>query len=242
MEIELQGDTARLLHFWLIQNGYIDHLNHIQPAWHAAKESDTVPTLPPALQEHRAAVLTLVDSVFDDSALKKMIGNDRKTVLPQLRRKNLEKAAFQELWARINQKAVYFTEFDTDRLVASAARRLDADLKVDQQVIVVSEANLRTGLGVEEFRSGSAFREERTRYEHSDAPVASSVRYDLVGQLAAGTRLTRSTAGRILQAISPKTFALFGRNPEMFLRGAVRAGAARKGDAGDRDLTLREDR
>lgn len=220
-DIEVDHAAANALHRWLIKNDYIDDADHIAPAWHAAREANTLAPLPDALREHATAYIALVDTVFDDTALKKMIGNDRKTVLPQLRRKNLEKAAFQELWARINQKAVYFTDFDTDRLVAAAVRRLDADLKVDQQVIVVSGANLQTGLGIEEFRSGSAFREERTRYEHSDSPVGSSVRYDLVGQLAAGTRLTRATAGRILQGISPKTFALFGRNPEMFLRGAA---------------------
>lgn len=220
-ELEVDHAAANALHRWLIRHDYIDEADHIAPAWHAAREADALAPLPDVLRAHAAAYLTLVDTVFDDSALRHMIRDDRRTVLPRIRRENLDNAAFRELWARISEKAVYFTEFDSDRLVAAAARRLDADLKVDAQVIVVSGASLRTGLGVEDYRRGGAFGDERSRREPGEAPVASGVRYDLVGQIAAGARLTRATAGRILQAISPKTFALFGRNPEMFLRGAA---------------------
>ncbi|HZF95173.1 MAG TPA: DEAD/DEAH box helicase family protein [Allosphingosinicella sp.] len=220
-EKELEDNDARLLHFWLVQNGFVDHLDHIQPAWHEAKQGDAVPPLPPALEEHRASILALIDSVFDDSALARLVGNGRRTVVPRIRRANFEKRAFQELWSRINEKAVYFTDFDTARLVHAAVRRLDRDLNVDTQVVVVSGADLQTGLGAEEFRSGSAFGEERSRREHRREPIESNVRYDLVGEIAKLTRLTRATAGSILQRISPATFALFGRNPEMFLRGAA---------------------
>ncbi len=43
---EIDENDARLIHFWLVQNGYIDHLDHIQPAWHAAQSAGTVAELP----------------------------------------------------------------------------------------------------------------------------------------------------------------------------------------------------
>lgn len=218
---EVTREEATSLHRWLIKNDYIDDADHILPSWHQAKEAGTLAPMPEALAANAAAFAVLVDTIFDDSALARMIGNGRKTVMPQVRRANLDKLAFQELWSRINEQAVYFTDFDTDSLIERAVRRLDTDLKVDAQVIIVSGANLATGLGVEDFRSGSAFREETARYEHAPMAVQSNVRYDLVGDLAKQTRLTRATAGRILQNISPKTFALFGRNPEMFIRKAA---------------------
>ena len=39
---EIEENDARLLHFWLVQNGYIDHLDHIQPAWHEAQAAGTL--------------------------------------------------------------------------------------------------------------------------------------------------------------------------------------------------------
>ena len=150
-----------------------------------------------------------------------MTGNGRKTVMPEVRRKNLEKEAFLELWNRINQKAVYFTDFDTEKLIASAIARLDSDLTVDRQRIIVTGAELGTGIGVEDVRSRSAFREERSRSEYHEDAVESEVRFDLIGQLASLTRLTRQTTGRILTGINASTFAMFGQNPEMFLRKAA---------------------
>jgi len=218
---EVTREEAETLEFWLIKNDYIDQRRHILAKWHEDREAGTLPPLPPGLAENAAAIVALVDTVFDDSALAKLVGNSRKLVTPQVRQRNLDKEAFQILWSRINQKAVYFTDFDSSRLIASAIRRLDTDLRVDRQVIVVSGADLQTGMTAEDFRKRSAFRDEHSRLERPERPVDSKVRYDLVGQLAARTRLTRATAGNILQGISPKTFALFGQNPEMFLRRAA---------------------
>jgi len=218
---EIDENDARLLHFWLVQNGYIDHLDHIQPAWHEAHAAGSLATLPDELSPEAEQYIAIVNTVFDETALRDLVGNGRKMVMPEVRRKNLEKQAFQELWNRINKKAVYFTDFDTDKLVRSAVARLDNDLTVERQKIVVTGAEMTTGIGVEDVRSHSAFREERSRYEYQDEAVQSDVRFDIVGQLAALTRLTRATAGRILTGISPKTFAMFGQNPEMFLRRAA---------------------
>ena len=219
--VEVTEDQADALEFWLIQNGYVDNARQITAKWHEAKENGTLDPLPPELAADGPAFIALVDTVFDETALRRLIGNGRKTVQLRVVRENLEKNAFQELWSRINQKAVYFSDFDSDALVRAAVRRLDRDLSVQQQVIVVSGANLQTGIDVEQVRRGSAFAEERARYEVNEQPVESKIRYDMVGQLASLTRLTRATAGTILQQISPKTFALFGRNPEQFLRRAA---------------------
>jgi type III restriction enzyme len=219
--IEVTEEQADALEFWLIQNGYVDRARQIAPKWHEAKENGTVAQLPPELAGETKGFIALVDTVFDESALRRLIGNGRKTVQLRVVRENLEKKAFQELWSRINQKAVYFSDFDSNVLVKAAVQRLDRDLSVLPQVIVVSGANLQTGIDVEQVRRGTVFAEERERYEVSEQPVESKIRYDLVGQLALLTRLTRATAGKILRQISPKTFALFGRNPEQFLRKAA---------------------
>ena len=218
---EIDQNDARLLHFWLVQNAYIDHLDHIQPAWHAAQSAGTVAELPGNLKDNAEQYIGMVNTVFDEAALRNLVGNSRRMVMPEVRRKNLEKEAFLELWNRINRKAVYFTDFNTGKLIKSAIARLDSDLSVDRQRIVVTGAELATGMGVEDVRSRSAFREERSRFEYQEEAVDSTVRFDLIGQLASLTRLTRATTGKILTGVSPKTFIMFGQNPEMFLRKAA---------------------
>ena len=191
------------------------------PAWHEAQAVGKLAELPDELKPHSDQYIAMVNMVFDEAALRTMVGNSRKMVLPEVRRKNLEKQAFLELWNRINKKAVYFTDFDTDRLVKSAIARLDSSLTVDRQRIVVTGAELATGLGVEDVRSRAGFRDEKSKFEYQEEAVDSEVRFDMIGQLASLSRLTRTTAGKILTGINPKTFALFGQNPEMFLRKAA---------------------
>ena len=48
------------------------------------------------------------------------------------------------------------------------------------------------------------------------------LKYDLVGQIVDGTRLTRKTVIRILQTIKSEKFKLFSKNPEAFLIKIVR--------------------
>ncbi len=218
---ELSRDEANALNRWLIRNDYVNDADLIQPAWHEAKAAGTLAPLPEALAPFADGLIALVDTVLDETALKRMVGDDRRTVKLQVRRANLDKEAFQELWNRINQKAVYFADFDSERLIAAAVRRLDADLRVDRQIVVVSGAQLRTDLDVEALRSGDAFAEEKATYRHEQTSPSTRARYDLIGDLAARTRLTRATIGKILKGVRADTFALFGLNPEMFLRGAA---------------------
>ncbi|MDE6097625.1 MAG: restriction endonuclease subunit R, partial [Muribaculaceae bacterium] len=49
----------------------------------------------------------------------------------------------------------------------------------------------------------------------------SSVKYDLIGQVAKGANVTRRTAAKILQGLRPAKLALFRNNPEEFIRKVV---------------------
>jgi type III restriction enzyme len=233
---------ASELEYWLIGERFIDPARHLTPKWHEQRETvlealeagssgqlDKVSeqaravweSFPEALKSDPTEFLALVDTVLDETALRKMTSNGRRTVMPEVRRKNLEKAAFLELWNRINQKAVYFTYFNTDNLVRQAVARLDRDLSVTKQMVVVTSADLNTGLSVESLRGGSAFSSPQSSRREVEGGVETTVRFDLIGRLASLTRLTRATAGKILMQIKPSTFAMFAQNPEMFLRKAA---------------------
>ena len=87
----MDENDARLLHFWLVQNGYIDHLDHIQPSWHEARDAGTLAAMPNGLASDADRYVGLINTVFDKSSLRGFISNGRKTVMPQIRRKNLER-------------------------------------------------------------------------------------------------------------------------------------------------------
>ena len=218
--VTIDEATARKLQFWLIQNAYVDHSYQILPAYHTAKSTGSLVALPVDLAPMQDGLLALVDTVYDPSQALKIV-NGHKTITPRLHRPNFEKAAFQELWGRINQKAVYYTDFDTKALTEAAIRRLDADLSVPKQQILVTGGAQRQTLDAEDVRAGRSFQEDRNSTEARTEGIRSAIRYDLVGRLASETRLTRRTSGAILKGVRAQTFAMFGQNPEAFIKRAA---------------------
>lgn len=59
---------------------------------------------------------------------------------------------------------------------------------------------------------------QETKADHLKTSVHSAVKYDLIGKLAAETKLTRSTIGAILLRMRPTIFVQYRTNPEDFIR------------------------
>lgn len=129
---------------------------------------------------------------------------------------NFTKKEFQELWARINKKAVYRVEFESDELVAKAIKAIDSHLRVTPLQYIVHAGEQRDQITDEQMREGAGFEVRATATEFGGAP-ASNVKYDLVGKIAEEVHLTRQTVARILMGISPLVFEQFRLNPEHFI-------------------------
>ena len=65
-----------------------------------------------------------------------------------------------------------------------------------------------------------AFRKKKTRGHDVGIASHSNVKYDLIGELAEGTGLTRKDVMEILRGIRPQVFSQFQNNPEEFIRKA----------------------
>jgi type III restriction enzyme len=84
--------------------------------------------LPAELEPHKEPVFQLIGSVFSTSQLPE-IDDDRKgKVNPP--NTNFEKKEFQELWGRINRKAIYAVDLEMSELIAKCIKTLDQELKV----------------------------------------------------------------------------------------------------------------
>ena len=77
-------------------------------------------------------------------------------------------------------------------------------------------------LDVEQLEAGTGFKVSETRVEQATVSAGSTVRYDLLGEIAEKTQLTRRTCAAILTGIKPDTFAKFKQNPEQFITEAAR--------------------
>jgi len=115
--------------------------------------------------------------------------------------------------------------FDSAELVRRCARTIDDRLSVGTPQYLVRHGEQRaagaprTAGGPAGLTAGFTVASTST---HVATAAASRVRYDLVGELAGRTALTRRTASAILGRLSPGTFAKYQRNPDEFIAECAR--------------------
>jgi type III restriction enzyme len=175
--------------------------------------------LPDELKPLGEQIFQLINSVFTDAQLPK-VDDGRKPKTNPLNA-NFEKKEFQELWARINRKAVYRVEFDSDELVRKCVGALDSQLRVTPLQYTVRVGVQQESLTDEQLKAGDGFQETNTATEWGGS-IQSLVKYDLVGKVAENAQLTRGTMATILTGIEPSVFDQFKKNPEHFISEASR--------------------
>lgn len=218
--LQVTPTMAKKIYKYLIKNDYTDDADHIAETYHTAKKDGTLATLPEELIPHAEQIFTLIDSVFSTSQLPQ-VGDDRKPKTNPLNA-NFDKKEFQELWSRINRKAVYRVEFDSAELIKNCIKTLNKELRVSPL-----QYTIQTGIQVDkvtdsQLRSGESFAVKSTTTESHNTSIYSSVRYDLLGKIADNVQLTRKTIAEIFKAMEPAIFSQFKQNPEHFITEACR--------------------
>jgi len=216
----LESTVAQALYNHLIRNNYIDDDGLVTKEYKEARAGGTlaIPTadvLKPVID----FLWPLVDALYLDVPTPT---DGRKPKKIPFNEANFKKREFQELWGRINHKAVYQVEFDSAELVANCIKVLDKSLNVTVMQYLVESGKQVVGLEVEQLEAGTGFKVSETKLEHSAVSAGSTVKYDLLGEIAEKTQLTRRTCAAILTGINPGTFAKFKQNPEQFITEAAR--------------------
>jgi type III restriction enzyme len=219
-EMLVDEKVGTAIYFHLVQNGYVDEDGHVTDKYKQDKDDGAlaVPTSE-ALKPIIGNVWPLVDSLYIDIPLPT---DDRKPKKIPLNKANFAKKEFQELWGRINHKAVYQVEFDSAELIAKCVQALDSHLNVAAMQYVIQAGQQLDSLDVDDLSSGSGFNLDTTATHTETNSAGSQVKYDLLGEITEKTQLTRRTAAAILSAVDPGTFAKFRLNPEQFITEAAR--------------------
>ena len=223
--VEVTSAMAKQIYRYLVKNDYTDDADQIADAYHVAKTSGGLADLPEELKPHKELVFQLIDSVFSDAQLPKV--DDARNPKTNPLNSNFEKKEFQELWARINRKAIYKVEFDSAELIRKSVGALDSQLHVTPLQYTIQAGVQIEQLTDGQLRDGEAFTVTSTSTEQGNS-IHSLVKYDLVGKVAEIAHLTRDTTATILAQIAPRVFEQFTKNPESFITEASRIIAEQK--------------
>lgn len=221
-DVEVTAQMAKQIYRYLAKHDYTDHNDQITPAYHAAKKDEQLAELPDELTPYAQQVFQLIDSVFSEAQLPQ-ISDGRKAKVNPLNA-NFERKEFQALWSKINRKAAYTVNFEADELVEKCITTLndkDEGLRVKPMQYIIERGTQKEHASFDELKRGEAFKLARTATETYTNSVYSAVKYDLLGNLAEATQLTRRTIARILQGLNAAVFSQYRTNPEDFIARAA---------------------
>lgn len=208
-----ETDASRIM-IYLEDSGYIDESNNITPKYREALANGNVVPLPQKLQPIAEGVTKLINAIFDPKVLDEMVVEEKTTTPDNKLNDNFKKAEFQALWKEINHQYVYTVSYDSRELIEKCILHINAELEVKQLRYVMTE-------GTQNEKEVTEFGDTRSQSHLLTDVCTSTVRYDLVGDIAKGTNLTRSTVVKILQGIKEQKLYLFRNNPEEFIRKTV---------------------
>ncbi|MBN1096551.1 DEAD/DEAH box helicase family protein [Blastococcus sp. TML/C7B] len=219
-ESDVDEKLATALYNYLVRNDYVDDDGLVTQKYKEDKDAGSLAEpLSEVLKPVIDFVWPLIDALYIDIPAPT---NDRKPKKIPLNEANFKKKEFQELWSRINHKAVYQVEFDSAELVGKCVASLDTHLNVAAMQYVVQAGRQRESLDADDLTSGTGFDVSTTSTQTATVSAGSQVKYDLLGEVTEKTQLTRRTAAAILGRINPNTFGKFRLNPEQFITEAAR--------------------
>ena len=200
---------------YLYDNEYIDEKGLVTQRYKDDLQENRLAALSRKLEPMAQGIHALVQSTFDENILlDEMIEDGNQTQSPENKlNENFAKKEFQELWHNINHKYVYTVHYDSDELVRKAVAAIDKELYVTELKYIMTEGEQQTA---------DQFGDTHTTTKRIGTVSTSTVKYDLVGEIAKGATLTRCTVVAILKSISQAKLYMFRNNPEEFIRNTIR--------------------
>ena len=211
----ISEQDANMITGYLIGFGYVDNDYKVTDIYKKDLAAGTLQPVFPGLRHIEGEIHKLVQATFNESiTLESMIenGNASAEAINKLN-ENFSRKEFQALWNEINHKYVYTVHYDSKELIEKAIAAIDRDLTVTELKYVMT---------VGDQDSVDTFGDTKTSTKALGTVSTSTVKYDLVGEVAKRTTLTRRTVATILKGIRPIKLAMFRNNPEEFIKNVSR--------------------
>ena len=217
-EKKIDGQLANKIYQYLVRQDYIDENDRpTDKCIQVIDSGDLFIDRNSDLYRYTDTITELVRVVIEGGTLDGMIDNGMKTRIRENRlNENFRKKEFQALWNEINHKYTYRVEFDSEELIRKSIKSIDENLFVSRLSYTLKTGSQKKNLEDFDVKDGRSF-ESRKEETKELKKSGSTVKYDLVGEIAEGATITRRTAVSILKGIEERKFAMFAENPEEFI-------------------------
>ena len=222
-KVTITDKQAKDIYKYLARNDYIDDDDHVTDKYRSDLANGTLALVPESCTEITDGVHKLVQGVYDVRVLKDMIKDGRETKITENKlNDNFYKEEFKTLWNYINHKYAYTVDFKSEELIKKAISHIDDRMFVARLQYTVTSGEQGKDWTTENVKKGVGFVADDSNTYILERASGSSVKYDLIGKIAEGTKLTRRTVAAILKGIKKETFDMFKNNPEEFISKAIK--------------------
>lgn len=219
----IDKSIADKIEFYLISNGYVDIDRKITDKYRNDIAMNTIAELPAELTSMSRGIHNLIQAIYDESILNTMFTDGHETKIKgNPLNENFAKAEFQALWQHINHKYAYTVNFDSDELIRKSISHINEKLFVSKLQYITTVGQLKeemTSYGIEQ---NDAFKTKKTRTDTLNYAYSGQIKYDLIGQIAQATTLTRKTVATVLKGLNHEKLKMFKNNPEEFITKVIK--------------------
>ena len=217
MEVKIGEKLAsKIIEDWKVK-GYLGNDGFISDKAIKDIKNKTFEVIP-QLEAWKKEVEELMVQANSTAVLSSMIGNGKNENIGKLKpNENFDKKEFQELWGKINAKATYSINVDSEELQKVSIEAINQFLEIAKVTVKITRATQKDLFELDDLSFGSTMMgNSKNSYERMNHELGSS-KYDLVGEIERSTALTRKTIVNILGKMSEHKFKLFMVNPEEFI-------------------------
>lgn len=212
--IRITKEQADSIHFDLIRQGYIDREGQLTTEYFTAKENHQL-QLSETLAGYEDKLVEILESVYHAGQYE--IENANHSVIQfsnEVNQENIARKEFLNLWKQINRKTSYQVEFDDAELVKHSVDYINEKLVVSKPSFHITQASA-TEMSKEEGLHLTVAENDRQQEYLTGSQIMT--KYDLLGEVAEQTGLTRKLVAEILSKIYVYQFDKFKQNPEEFI-------------------------
>lgn len=202
----ISPDDADKIIWHLTVNQYLDHKHNLTEKYYNDVASNVFVCPDGFSGDDIIAILNPV----------KIQNAGQRRIRCSLNKTNFNKKEFQELWSLINKKSFYTVDFKTEDLVEKSVAALNEHLHVAPLRIRITENRINKITDAADLNATRG-----TTQEENVATPEINLAFDLIGEIAKGTSLTRRAVADILMKIQESTFAMFKTNPQDFIKSAI---------------------
>lgn len=221
----LDSKDANMIYQYMVKNDYVsdDGEDYVTDKYHADYENNNFAPMPEKLKPMEYEIHKLIQSVFNAKAFEDMYGNGHETTIYKNDlNDNFFKKEFQTLWKYINHKYIYKVDFDSEELIKKSIIAINENLRVSPLQYTMKISEQKDAISVHDIEGNYSFKDAKSSTNTIETILPSSIKYDLIGNVADITVLTRRTVARILSGIDVNRFNLYKKNPEEFISNVSR--------------------